>query len=113
MINNSNKKIVSNIVGGLLLGGSVALTVPVQASQQHSRDSRVPQPRRNVQENRERKNEPVGLTKEELAEWAKKSPEERKEWMKKRKKIHNKNQQQNREFHARATKNMTYMNSLK
>jgi hypothetical protein len=67
MTNNPNTKIVSNIANGLLFGSFVGLTMPTQASQQHSRDSRIPQPRRNVQKNRERENELVGLTKEEAA----------------------------------------------
>jgi hypothetical protein len=67
MINNSNKKIVNSILSGLLLGSAIVLTMPIQASQQPSRGSRTPQPRRNVQENREPKNEPTGLTKKEAA----------------------------------------------
>jgi hypothetical protein len=93
MINNSNKKIVSNIVSGLLFGNFIVLTAPTQASIQHSRGSRVPQigrnipqPRRNIQENRERENEPGGLTKEEAAKLLSGDPGTVKKFIKSQKK---------------------------
>jgi hypothetical protein len=86
MINNSNKKIVSNIVSGLLFGSFIVLTAPTQASIQHSRGSRVPQPRRNIQKNRERENEPIGLTKEEAAKLLSGDPGTVKKFIKSQKK---------------------------
>jgi hypothetical protein len=72
------KGLRNNIMVSLLLGSSVAVITPIQASQRYSRGSRTPQPRRNVQENREHENEPVGLTKEEAAKLLSEGHEEEK-----------------------------------
>jgi hypothetical protein len=68
-----------NIIGGLLLGSSIAAITPIQASQRYSRGSNLPPPRREVPENRGRKM--IGRTEEEgkklLEKWANMTPEER------------------------------------
>jgi sRNA-binding protein len=114
------KGLRNNIMVSLLLGSSLAATTQVQASQRYPRGPNFSSSGRIIQGNHKRENEPVGLTKEELAMWAKMSSEERKEWLNERKKqqekkqqeearqermrwekaTHDKNRQFNKKFHA-------------
>jgi hypothetical protein len=82
---NLNKKLMNNILIGLLLGSSMAISTQVQASQQRSRGSHSSQQMREILENLESGHDPVVPTKEDYAKLQKKGPEAIQKFIEKKK----------------------------